>query len=271
MISFRYFAGLTLLSVVCGLCMDVAYAQEEKKKDQRQGQRRGGRGFPGGRRGQEIHAMMLIRNAKVQKELKMDEDAKKEVMALFKKFEGESRGAGGRGGFGAFQDLTPEERQKLFTEMAKKRQKVVQNYAAKLQTHLNEKQSKRLQEIEIQHKGIRALNDNSVAEALKLTKEQRKKVRTAFREQQRKQTEMFRGLFQGGGGDFAAIREKSQKLQKETETIVLAVLTDEQKKKFESMKGEKIELDLRQGRGRGGFGGFGGARPDRPQRPQRPE
>ena len=75
------------------------------------------------------------------------------------------------------------------------------------------------------------------------------------------------------------IREKMQTMQKEVEIARMGVLTSEQKKKFDSMKGKPFEIsqeELRPPRNRGGQGGQrpggqGGQRPEG-QRPdgQRP-
>ena len=47
-----------------------------------------------------------------------------------------------------------------------------------------------------------------------------------------------------GGGDRTAIQEKMSKLREEMEQEVLAVLTSDQQKKFEEMKGEPFEMVL---------------------------
>lgn len=76
-------------------------------------------------------------------------------------------------------------------------------------------------------------------------------------------------LFQGGNRE--GIREKMQEMRKEAEGKVLAVLTGDQKKKFEEMKGEPFEMPQRtrtRGGGRRGGGGQGeGGGRGRPQRP----
>lgn len=60
------------------------------------------------------------------------------------------------------------------------------------------------------------------------------------------------------------MREKMEKHREESHKNLMAVLTSEQQAQLESLKGEKIELDLSQLRGPGGQGGgrFG----DRPRR-----
>ena len=71
-----------------------------------------------------------------------------------------------------------------------------------------------------------------------------------------KMREGMRELFTSGGGR-EGMREKIEKMRKDMEGDVLGVLTSDQKKKFEEMKGEKFEMP--EGAfGRGGRGGFGG-------------
>jgi Spy/CpxP family protein refolding chaperone len=62
----------------------------------------------------------------------------------------------------------------------------------------------------------------------------------------------MRELFQGGGGDREAIQAKMQELRRAADAKVLAVLTPEQQKKFEEMKGKPFAMP--EGFGRGGFG-----------------
>ena len=141
-------------------------------------------------------------------------------------------------------------------------------------------QMKRLDEIYVQVLGVRALQDPEVSKKLGITtrqKEQIEKVQNESRESIRSQME---SLFQSG--DREQIREKMTKFRKEADGKVLAVLTAGQKKTFEQMKGEPLELPedaLRGGGGRGGRdrgrgGGQGGRDRDRGQggqgRPQRP-
>jgi len=137
-------------------------------------------------------------------------------------------------------------------------------------------QMKRLDEIYVQVLGVRALQDPEVSKKLGITtrqKEQIEKVQNESRESIRSQME---SLFQSG--DREQIREKMTEFRKESDNKVLAILTASQKKTFEQMKGEPLELPedaLRGGGGRGGRGGGQGGR-DRGQgqggqgRPQRP-
>ena len=274
------------------------------------GRGRGGPSF-GGFGGFRIDKMMLAGSEQVQKELKVSEEQKGTIGKVVASYREKSRelfprggrgGPGGRGGRGGRDggDVSREEREKQRAETEKKRDKLRQEAEKKLAGILDKKQVKRLDEIALQQRGIDALTDANVAAALHLSKEQIEQIKKAVQSGRDKRGELFRGGFgggrgrggpgggarggrgggegrgggaRGGRGGFGEIREKMEKIQKETETAVLASLTGEQKKKFASMKGKKFELDRRSlfggsrgGRGRGGEGrgGRGGGERRRP-------
>jgi hypothetical protein len=124
-------------------------------------------------------------------------------------------------------------------------------------------QRDRLKQITVQAQGTGALSDEEVAKELGLSDDQEKQIQQVRQEAAEKMRENFRPGA-GGDGDREARREQFQKAQKETDDKVLAVLTSEQRDKFEKMKGEKYEdvSELRFG-GFGGFGGPGGGRGQR--------
>jgi len=217
----------------------------------------GGGGFGGGKLG-------LLRMEEVQKEIEIDEDQKAELDKLNE----EIRGDGGQNR--NFQDLSDEERQKLFQEFQERTQKA----EAKLGDILLPHQMDRLEQLSIQQRGTAALSDEKVAEKLELTDEQKEKLKTVQEEVGNTMRDEARKIFQenqdgGGGGDaFAKLAE----LRKEAETKILDVLTDGQKKTFEEMKGEPFEFPRPQfgrggrgGGGRGGRGGRGGGDGGRPE------
>ena len=88
------------------------------------------------------------------------------------------------------------------------------------------------------------------------------KLEEAAGQKQRELMESMRGSFQPGG-DRDAMRDVFEKMQaerekigKQTETEVMAMMSDDQKTKLEELKGKPFDLDMRQlMMGRGGFGG----------------
>ncbi len=78
-----------------------------------------------------------------------------------------------------------------------------------------------------------ALAEKPVADQLNLTADQRTKVEAIIRDDATER----RSLFQGGGGDREAMFEKMQAMRKQTDGKILAVLTDDQKKKWQELVG----------------------------------
>ncbi|WP_372899018.1 hypothetical protein [Stieleria sp.] len=115
-------------------------------------------------------------------------------------------------------------------------------------------QMERLEQIEVQQMRAGALMNERVATELKLTAKQKEELAKMAEEAREEMMSKMQELFQGG--DRENMREKMVEAQKEMETKLVSVLTSEQKKEFEEMKGEPFEMPAPQGRG--GFGGRGG-------------
>jgi hypothetical protein len=163
------------------------------------------------------------------------------------------KGRGGRGGFGNFQPPTPEQQ----AESDKQRAERDKEANAKLTEILLPHQIKRLNEIYVQQAGTAALLDDEISKMLNVSAAQKTKI-TELRQQSQEafgaaMREMFQG---GGGGDRDANRTKMEELRKANDAKVLAVLSADQQKKFEELKGKPFEMpDF----GRGGPGGGRGA------------
>jgi Spy/CpxP family protein refolding chaperone len=186
-------------------------------------------GFGGG-------TLFLLTQKSVQEELKLSEDQVKKVTELDQKQ---------REAFRDFRDLSREERQQKMQEMAKANDKAIGEI-------LKEDQLKRVKQISLQQQGARALGTPEVADALKLTDEQKDKVK-GIQEESAKE---FRELFQGGG-DRDEVRKKMEALRKSTEEKLMGVLTDDQKTKWKELQGEPFKGEIR----RPGFGGGPGGGP----------
>lgn len=243
----------------------------------------GGGGFPGGGGG--IDKLTLASAKPIQEELKLGEDELFFVKQLAEELRADSREL-----FTGidFRSLPEEERRTKFEELGKKRSALVKEAEKGLAELLSEAQSKRLDEIALQLMGIRALANEDVAKKLKLSSDQKKGVEDAFKSADDDRRKMFEEMRAAGGagGGFEGMREKMEEARKKSDAKVLAVLSDEQRKKFEEMKGKPSEIDRRAlfsfgrggqpGGGRGGDrrqgGDRGGRRPEgegggRPQRP----
>lgn len=282
----KYMFGLAL--VFC-----VASMAQAQPGGQRGGQRGGGFGNFGGFGGG-ASRLALLRIEAVQKELGLTEDQIASIQKLSEELRpmgrggrpggggegGQPRRGGRRGGdnnpdvrvngperfFVQAQPGRPQisdEDRARFREEAAARAKKEREELAKI---LKPEQLKRLNEIYIQQAGIAALQDTDVSEKLKITDDQKEKLAKVREENQTAMREAFGGGG-AGGGDREAMRTKMAELRKQNEEKTLAVLTEDQKKQFEEMKGKKF--DMPENAARGGFGnrGAGGDRP-RGERPQ---
>jgi hypothetical protein len=164
------------------------------------------------------------------------------------------QGRGGRGG-GNFQPPTPEQQ----AESDKQRAERDKEANAKLAEILLPHQIKRLNEIYVQQAGTAALFDDEIGKQLGISdsqKAQLTKVRDANLESMRTQG---REAFNLEGEARAA---KFAEMRKESDSKMLAVLSADQQKKFEELKGKPFAMPDFGGRGGpgGGRGGPGGNR-----------
>lgn len=182
-------------------------------------QQRGRGGFD---RGSVIGLLMI---EEVQSELKLTAEQKEKLQAL----------RGSREDREAFQNLSREERQKRFEELAKKADETIK-------TTLDETQQKRLEELRLQREGAEALTRAEVAGKLNLEQAQKDKIKqiaqaadSAPRFDFQNATDEERRKY------FAEARERREKRNAE----LLAVLTDAQKETFQKMQGAKFTFPER--------------------------
>lgn len=255
---FRWFAVLGGSALLLAL---PVLAEEAAKPGGRGGQR--GEGAP--RAGlfmgapDQMTKAFLLRSEQVQKELKITDEQQKKLAALqeeqTQKMRELTQGMSG---------LSPEERRARMEESRKKRTELAQAYDKKIGEILNADQAKRLDQIALQQRGLRAMLDEEIAKKLGLTDEQKEKITAAsnwLRDEQMRLIRDSRGS--GGRPDpeaFAKMREKRREITKEAMNKALAALNEEQKKKWEEMTGKPFELDMRAfgpGQGPGAGPGMG--------------
>jgi hypothetical protein len=208
----------------------------------------GGGGQRGGQRGGGDPTMQLLRIEEVRVELQIAPDQEE---ALTKMAE---QGRGERPDFGNIRDMSEEERTALFAKMRKEQEERTKKMKEQLEEVLVLPQIERLEQLALQFRGIQALSDEKVVAALKITEAQKKKME----EVRSKQGEQMRELFASGDRD--KMREAFGKMRQELEDGTHAVLTSDQKKEFEEMKGEAFEFPESARAGFGGGGGPGGGR-----------
>lgn len=233
----RAWTGLLTFGLAVALVAGAAMAQPP-----------GGQRGPGGRMGFGMGPGMgggvlgLLRVEKVQKELELTDDQKAELEKVAEQARERMRSAfqgGGQGG-------GPER----FRQLQEETNKAVQNV---LLPH----QWKRLNQIQLQVTGLAgSLMREDVRKELGVTEEQAEKIREATRQV----FEQMRGERpQGERPDPAQMRERFQQMRQKAEEAVMSQLTEEQKKKWNEMIGEKFEIDMSElmpgpGAGPGGQG-----------------
>ena len=164
-------------------------------------------------------------------------------------------------GISDFRNPTPEDEKKI-AKFREEMQKANEERAAKelglLEEVLFPEQLERLQQIQVQQMGTYALMDARVIKVLKISDKQQGELREAAEKAMGDMRTKMGELFRSGNRE--GIREAMEEARKETEKTVLAVLTSDQKKKFDEMKGEPFEMPRPQFGGRGGPGGDRGGR-----------
>ena len=242
------FAAVLSLTLLAATVSDVM-AQDGRRGGGRQ---RGGFGGPGG--GDPM--LVLLQIEKVQQEIGLQDDQKE---ALTKVAE-EARNAGRPTERIDFRNASDQERQEFFAKMQKSREAAMKKTREQLDEVLLPDQLKRLQEISIQVQGAEALDNDRVTKELNVSEEQKEKIAKVREDVQDEMRSKMRELFQSDNRD--GIRSAFETMRKDAETKVLAVLTQEQRQKFEEMKGTAFEMPEQADRGGRGFGdrGRGGDR-----------
>ena len=237
--------NLSCRSIVLAAMAVVCFGAVAEAQPGRQGP---GSGF-GGRGGFGISLLNLAQNEAIQKDMECLEGQAAKIKTLAEELRGQ-RGQRPERERPDFRSMSEEEREKFLTDMRASRQKQTETANAKLAEILLKPQMNRLRGISIQLRGVSALTDSEVATQLKLTETQNKKIEETIAANRESMFAQMRELFRGGegGADRDAIRKKMQDLRKQSDEKVLAILTSEQKKQFEKIKGDPFEMP------EGGFG-----------------
>jgi Spy/CpxP family protein refolding chaperone len=211
---------LALLLAVCLLVVGPAVAQP-----------------PGGGRGGNILGM-LADNKQLQDELKLTADQIEKIKAAMEKVRADLKDDFAK--LGRDSGASREERM----EAGKKVREATEKALADI---LKPDQTKRIEQIHLQMAGIRMYTEKKVQDALKLTDEQKEKIKTIADDTEKKGRE----LFEAAGDDRRAAFEKIQALRKEAMESITKTLTDEQKKAVKDLTGEPFQLQRRPGGGGG--------------------
>jgi Spy/CpxP family protein refolding chaperone len=173
--------------------------------------------------------LFLLRLDQVQKELNLSDEQKEKIKELAKNL------MPGR----------PPEGQRPSRE---DRQAMIEKTRKKLAEILKPEQMERFKQIEIQVQGAAALMDPEVAKTLAITEDQKAKLKALRDEAGEKIRKIFDSMRDLSPEEREAKRtenqEKMRQMQKEVMEKALAVLTSDQREKFEKMKGKKFDLDF---------------------------
>jgi hypothetical protein len=218
----------------------------------------------------------LLRVEEVREELGLDETQEELVQAV----EEEVRGDRPRQRFN-FRDASEEERQKFFADLRARAEKDAKAAKEMLAAVLSKDQMLRLSQISIQQQGTGALTHPDVEKQLSITAEQKEKIEKVQQTTSEELRSKMREIFRGRGRDrddfrdenFEELRGKLTALRADAQKQVLALLSPDQQKQFETMQGKKFEMPSRGFGRRGGRGRGQGrsGRDDRPRRSRRPE
>ncbi len=164
--------------------------------------------------------------------------------------QGQPKGGGGGGGGGGGNVLTLVNNKDVKKELNitdEQAAKIPAEVLAALGKVLDEKQLKRLKQIQVQQMGNNAFKDAGVQKELNLTAEQKTSI-DGILEVQTKELAEFKGGFGGfgkgkGGADAAkGNAEKADKVRKEATEKINGVLTKTQRATWREMTGEEFKF-----------------------------
>jgi Spy/CpxP family protein refolding chaperone len=184
-------------------------------------QRRGGGGGGFGR----VGVSMLLSNAGVQEELKLDDEQKSKIREIADE---------AREKYSATRDLEPQERMAKFRELSKEVEPAALKAASEV---LKPEQLDRLHGIHYQVAGPAAFEDEDLQKKLKMTDEQKSAVEQIIADSNSEMRELFQP-----GGDRDEMMSKIREHRKETVSKIEAKMTDEQKADYAKLLGAPFEL-----------------------------
>jgi hypothetical protein len=240
------------IRLVFAAVLTVAFAASAGAQN-RQGQGRQGGGM-GGFGTPSVYSVIVTFNMDgegtvnpvLKDELKIKDDQKDKLVTAMKPVS-EKRRELFQQGAQRGQQPTDEQRK----EMAEKRAKLDEDARKAIEGVLNEDQVKRLSQINFQMMGVNAYTNKQVEVALKLTDDQKEKIKgivegyTKDAGELRRSGPMVQRGQQPSEEDLkkrAEIQKKVQALATETDDKVSEKLTDEQKTSWKAMKGEKFDV-----------------------------
>ena len=283
MMTHRFLRQIVVFGLMALLTITSIQAQEggERQRSGRGGGFGGGPGGPFG--GPRLDRAALLRIEKVRQELKIEEAQAATIDAALDAYN-EQRNASPRPDRETYDKLTEEEKIAYREKADKERAELSRKTDEILEALLEVPQVKRLDEVTVQARlsmsATMTLKAEDMKSKLMITDEQvallDEAQKVAEEDRQKAMQEAFAGAGgPGQGGDREAMRARMSEimtaLQKKSTEAAIAVLTEDQKKTLDEMRGAAFELTMRDffggrgfgppGGGRGGDGGRGGRPP----------
>ncbi len=137
--------------------------------------------------------------------------------------------------FQGLRDLSQEERREKMQGLARTRAAELVKGMGGI---LKPEQVKRFEEIQLQQSGASAFSSPRVQEGLKLTADQKTKLREIIEESSQAMRETFQDL----QSDREGAMKKMAELRKQATEKAFGVLTEDQKKSWKGMAGEPFEV-----------------------------
>jgi Spy/CpxP family protein refolding chaperone len=234
---------LTALAAVAAALSIVSSAMAQPPGGPGRGMRRG----PMANRGMMQSPARLLMNQAVRDDLKVTDEQTGKVREMMQSMRESADSQANRGDRPSFQDMSEEEREKFREQRREQMQKQMAEVQKKLGEILDKDQMKRLNQIRLQAMGPGILQNERVSAALKITDEQRQKMRAAMQELRPQRR---------GGPD--AERPNPGQMREKMLATMNEVLTEEQQQTLKGILGEPFDVAQltqgRRGQGRRGVG-----------------
>lgn len=175
-----------------------------------------------------INMLSLIRVPQFHKDLQLSEEQSGKLTTIFNAHEKAKREL-----FSGLGKVPRTERKQRIADASEKYMELRVQVFQEIAEALTVDQRKRMSQIELQLRGIRALSDPTIARQLKLNLDQQRKTRAAIRAQDYQIAQLRQKQSSGPNQkvEIAAIR-------KTTEEKIVGLLTDDQRNSYDQMKGE---------------------------------
>ena len=217
------------------LVLGAAFACAAQAQAPEGSQRGSGRGFSRG------SLLGLLRMEQVQKEMKLSEEQTAKVQEVVEKL-----GAEMREQYTALREI--EDRQQRMEKTTALSDEFDGKVREQLRDVVEREQMMRLYQIRMQVRPVvDSLSNRYVAGRLEVTDQQKEKLAEIAKDSQAKQSELYATMRDATDEQRSEAFQKLRQIRGDADEKALGVLTAEQKKSFEEMKGEKIELQMRRG------------------------